>query len=293
MKSLKFRPYVVSILLLSALAIPAWGAHGPRPGFKPGFSLRLYGGLDYLKGGDLNTGLKGFADSAVYDFGKSGYSHSGEYQDMNWGLEAGAELVYQFSRHLGLGISAGYRQAAKSSTVTLTGSDTVNFIFNPKASAIPIGVELILFLPVGDAFKLSLSAGPEYYLASVRADIRREFPASWGEWKQEANGQGFGFQGGIGIEIRLTRGISLLIEGRGRYAKIKDFKGTSIFSTNSGYQEKQEGTLYYYLDNYSFKPFPYIFIRSSFPSEPWEQEARNAEVDFSGGSVRGGIVFRF
>lgn len=294
MKFLKFRQYVLFILLLSALAISARAAYGAGRGFKPGFYLRLYGGLNYLKGGDLNTGLKGFADSAIYEFANSGYSHSGgEYQDMNWGAEAGGELVFQFSRNFGLGVGADYSQAAKSSTVSLMGFDTVKFIFNPKANVIPIKVELIFFLPLSNAFRISLSAGPEYYLASVRADIRREYPASWLEWNQEADGQGIGFQGGIGLEIRLSRRISLLIEGKGRYAKIKEFKGTKSIITSSGYQEEQEGTLYYWTDNYTFKPFPYIFIESSFPSEPWQQDVRKAEVDFSGGSIRGGIVFRF
>lgn len=286
--------FFVFIFLLSALAIPARAAYGVQKGFKPGFFLRLYGGLNYLKGGDLNTGLKGFADSAIYEFGNSGYSHSGgEYQDMNWGAEAGGELVFQFSRNFGLGVGAGYCQAAQSSTVTLMGSDTVNFIFNPKASVIPIKVELIFFLPLSDAFRISLSAGPEYYLASVRADIRREYPDWWLEWKQEANGQGIGFQGGIGLEIRLSKRISLLIEGKGRYAKIKELNGTKNIITSYGHQEEEEGTLYYYIDNFTFKPFPHIFISSGIPTAPWVQDARKAEVDFSGASIQGGIVFRF
>jgi hypothetical protein len=292
MKLLKFGQYVVFISLLWVLAISGT-AYGADTGFKPGFSLRLYGGLHYLTGGDLNTGLKGFCDSAIYDYSKSGYSHSGEYQDMNWGAEAGGELVFQFSRHFGLGVGAGYSQAAKSSAITFTGSQTDTFIFKPEASAIPIRVELIYFLPLSDVFRISLSAGPEYYLASVRADIRREFPTWWSEWNQEADGQGVGFQGGIALEIRLSSRISLLLEGKGRYAKIKELKGTNIYKSSSGYQEKQEGTLYYWTDNYTFKPFPVIFVESSIPSEPWQQDVRKAEVDFSGGSVRGGIVFRF
>jgi hypothetical protein len=293
MKLFKFRQTVAFISLLSALAIPAT-AYGAGNGFKPGFSLRLYGGLNYLQGGDLNTGLKGFADSAIYEFANSGYSHSGgEYQDINWGAAAGGELVFQFSRNFGLGIGAGYCQAAKSSTVTLMGPDTLNFIFNPMASVIPIKVELIFFLPLSDAFRISLSAGPEYYLASVRADIRREFSASWLQWNQEADGQGIGFQGGIGLEIRLCRHVSLLIEGKGRYAKIKEFKGTKSIITSYGHQEEEEGTLYYYIDNFNFKPFPHIFVSSGIPTDPWVQDARKAEVDFSGGSVLGGIVFRF
>jgi opacity protein-like surface antigen len=293
MNLLKFRHYVAFISLLSLSAIPAGAAYGVKTGFKPGFSLRLYGGLNYLKGGDLNTGLKGFCDSAIDEYSTIGYSHSGEYQDMHWGAAAGGELVFQFSPNFGLGVGVGYSQAAKSSAITLTRNQTDTYIFKPRASAVPIRVEAIFFLPLSDVFRISLSAGPEYYLASVRADIRREYPAAWSEWNQEADGQAVGFQGGIGLEIRLSSRISLLIEGKGRYAKIKEFKGTNIFSTDSGYQEKQEGTLYYWIDNYTFKPFPYIFVESSFPSDPWQQDARKAEVDFSGGSIQGGIVFRF
>lgn len=292
MTRLKFRWGIVLIMLLPALAVAAAAADS-GPGFKPGVSLRLYGGLNYLKGGDLNTGLKGFCDSVIYEYSLMGYSHSGGYQDLNMGEEVGAELVFQFGRHFGLGIGAGYCRASKRSEVTLTGSDTDKFIFSPEANAIPIKAELIFFLPLSDSFRIALSAGPEYYLASMRADIRKESPSWWSEWKQEADGQGIGFQGGIGLEIRLSRHISLLFEGKGRYAKIKDFKGTNVYTTSLGYQERKEGTLYYWLDNYSFRPFPYIFVESDFPSHPWQQEARNAEIDFSGASLLAGLAFRF
>ncbi len=292
MKIFKIGCIVVLLSLGAVLAIPGT-AYGAGKGFRNGLSLRLYGGLGYLQGGDLNTGMKGFCDSAIYEYSKGGYTHSGEYQDVNWGVEAGAELVFQFSRNVGLGIGAGYIAAEKISSVTLTGTHTDKFIFTPQASAIPIRVELLFFLPISHAVRVSLHAGPEYYLASVRADIRREFPTWWSEWDQEAKGQGIGFQGGIGLEIRLSSRFSLLIEGNGRYAVIQDLKGTKVYSSSNGYQEKDEGTLYYWTDNYTFKPFPYIFVESSLPSEPWQQDVRKAEIDFSGGSVQLGIVFRF
>ena len=293
MKLLKFRQTVVFISLLSTLAISAAAADGFGRGFKPGLSLRLYGGLNTMQGGDLNSGMKGICDATIYEYSNMGYSHSGEYQELHRGAEAGAELVFQFHRNFGLGIGAGYGQAEKSSVVTLTRNQTDRYIFNPKASVIPVRVELIFYLPLNDNVRISLNAGPEYYLASVRADIRREFPTWWSEWNQEAEGQGLGFQGGIGLEIRLSRRISLLIEGKGRVAKIKDFEGTNIYSSSSGYQEKKEGSLYYWIDNYTFKPFPAIFVESSFPAEPWQQDVRKAEIDFSGASIQGGIVFRF
>ncbi|HSQ35049.1 MAG TPA: hypothetical protein VLQ89_03560, partial [Candidatus Binatia bacterium] len=102
-----------------------------------------------------------------------------------------------------------------------------------------------------------------------------------------------GFQGGICIEIRQSGRNSLLIEGKGRLDKIQDLKGTNLYITSSGEQEKKEGTLYYWIDNYTFKPFPAIFVESSFPAEPWQQDVRKAEIDFSGASIQGGIVFRF
>lgn len=292
MKILKSLRYFALISLLLAVATSGTG-YGAGNTFKPGFSLRLYGGFDYVKDGDLNAGLKGYSDSEIYYYSFFGYSHAGKYQDMHFGMEAGGDLVFQFSPYFGLGVGAGYSQASKDSTITLTGPGTGKHILKPKVSAVPLRVSFFFFLPLSDVFKISLNAGAGYYLASVGADIRREMPTWWDEYEQKANGQGLGFQGGLGLEIRLTGPISLILEGQGRYARIGQLKGTKIIRSSSGGQTKEEGTLYYWTDVYLFRPFPYIFIESSKPSDPWQQDVRKAVVDLTGGSVRGGFLFRF
>lgn len=292
MEKVKLLCCFVLLSLLSILTIYG-AAGGGQAGFRPGFCVRLHGGLSYLQGGDLNSGLKGFGDSAIYNYSLHGYSHSGAYQDMHTGVDLGGDLIFLFSPWLGLGIGSGYCQASKSSEIVLTGPATDRFILKPQASVIPIRAGLWFFLQLSDVLRISMNVGVEYDLASISADIRREFPSWWSEWDQDASGRGIGFQGAVGLEIRLSSAISLIVEGQGRYAKIKEFKGTNIYRTNSGYQEKQEGTLYYWTDYHTFRPFPYIFVWSHTPSDPWQQDVRKAEVDFSGGSLRGGIVLRF
>lgn len=285
-------------VFLSALLALYGTSFGMEPGSKPSLTIRLYGGLGYPTIGDLNTGLKGFSDSIIYLETASGYAAGGGYGNMHAGFDVGGDLIFQFNSYLGIGFGSGYFRTTRTSELKLTALlptlHNENYTFKPAVSVVPIRASLFVFVPVSRVVKISLNAGPEYYLASLSSHIRDEYPAWWwNERDSKATGQGFGVHGGIGLEIRLSSGMSLLLEGQGRLAKINELTGTNAYRNSFGFQEEKKGTLYYWTDLWTFKPFPYVFVEPTLPSQPWEQDARKAVLDLSGWSAVGGFVFRF
>ena len=283
-----------SIILLT---LPP-AASGADAGFKPTVALKLFGGLGYQAIGDLNTGLKGFSDSIIYTDLSLFYSAGGGYCLMHYGLDAGGDLIFQFSRYVGIGVGSGYLRTARKSELRLTAPDpslhNELWTFDPVVSVVPIRVGLFLFVPIGGYSKISLNIGPEYYLASVQSNLRDDYPAWWwNERNEEFSGRGFGVHGGIGLEIGLSSKVALILEGQGRLAKINELTGTHVYKNSFGFEEKIEGTLYYWTDYWTFKPFPYVFISETLPSEPWQSNPRKAVLDLSGFSAVAGFIFRF
>lgn len=294
-KSISLMPTVILLAALVSLCGTASAFEGES---KASLTIRLYGGLGYQTVGDLNAGLTGFSDSIIYLGTASGYSAGGGYSAMHWGFDLGGDIVFQFNPNLGIGIGSGYFRTTKTSDLKLTamlpGLHNENFTFTPTVSVVPIRASLFVFIPAGRALKISLHAGPEYYLASLSSHIRDDYPAWWwNERDDKTTGRGFGVQGGIGFEVRLSGELSLLLEGQGRLAKVNELTGTHSYQNSFGFQEQQKGTLYYWTDLWAFKPFPYVFVNDTFPSEPWQQNARKAVLDLSGWSAVAGFVFRF
>ncbi len=273
-------------------------AYGLEEGFKPHMVVRLFGGLGFPAIGDLDSGLKGLSDSIIYLDMASGYSAGGGYGNIRYGYDLGGDLIFQFSPNFGIGLGSGFLRASRTTELRLTAPNpTLHneiWTFEPAVSVVPIRVSLFVFMPIGRSLNLSLNAGPEYYFASISSLIRDEYPAWWwNEREDKATGQGFGFHGGIGLEIRLSSQMSFILEGQARLAKINDLTGTHAYRNSFGYEEQKKGTLYYWTDLWTFKPFPYISVNETLPSEPWQLNPRKAILDLSGLSAVAGILFRF
>jgi len=260
------------------------------------YCLRLYGGLNYLGGGDLNQGMKGFTDFWLDMLTNEGFTNSGEYEPANRGVDLGADLVLQLTSKIGVGFGAGYIQASKESKMTsLKSGRTVEMKARPEASAVPIKAGIYFNYPLNKTFNLSLNVGVGYYLAEISTIYRFEEDGDWLEFNQEAKANRLGFHGGIGLEIRLSSKISLLIEGLGRYAKFRGFEGTYEQSAEGGWSDVEEGKLYFFKVRafWSGKEFPYILVQETEPSGFGLSEAREAKIDFSGGSLGAGLLIKF
>jgi len=289
------KSFFLSALGLSILTLSLAFAPG---GAEAGLAIRIFGGPGYQNIGDLNHGLKGLSDSYAYYGAGIGYSAAGTYDPIHTEMNLGGDIIFQFSPNIGIGFGSGFLRVARTSELKLTAPtpalhDEV-LKFTPEVTVIPIRAGLFFFLPLGSWLQISLNAGGEYYLASISSVVLDDNPGWWwGERDDKATGRGFGFHGGLGLEIRLSSALSLILEGQGRWAKVKDLTGSHSYRNSFGFEETKDGTLYYWTDIWLFQPFPSVGVRESLPSDPWELNARKAVLDLSGWSAVAGFLFRF
>jgi len=258
------------------------------------FSLRLYGGWNYVLGGDFNDGLKGINDYYAKYFWYFGLTKSGGgYNPVHQGMNFGGDFVIQITPAVGIGLGAGYLQGKRESSITFTpvaAAETTT----AEVSAVPLRLGLYLTFPAKAIVRFNIHAGLGYYLAKVSFNFRSSAPGSWGQKSVKADANGLGYHGGIGLELKFTSAVSFFLEGQARYARIGGFKGTGENSDSSGHYSSDSGKLYYY-QTYStaLGAFPAIFVHSAAPSGSSVGNVKEAEIDFGGYSAVAGLIFRF
>lgn len=258
------------------------------------FSLRLYGGLNYLSGGDLNEGLKGINDYYAKYFWYFGLTKSGEeYNPVRLGRNFGGDFIIQITPTIGIGVGAGYLQGKSESRINFTPVAAAENT-TAEVSAVPLRLGMYLAFPARAPFKINFHAGLGYYLAKLSFNFRSSAPGSWEQQSVKADANGLGFHGGIGLELKLISAVSFFIEGEARYARISGFKGTGEKSDSYGDFGSDSGKLYYY-QTYSttLGAFPAIFVHGATPTGSSIGNVREAKVDLSGFSAFAGLILHF
>jgi len=185
-----------------ALVLPS-----PVHGSNLSFNLKLYGGLNYLSGGDFNTGLQGLNDFDGRYFWFFGLTKTGgQYKPVNWGMTFGWDLIIQITPAWGIGLGAGFLQGSRESSITY-GPVTAGDDTTAKLSALPIRLEAYYTLAAGSIMNVSFHGGLGYYLAKMSYDLRSYAGTSWTRYATQADG------GGLGLEFRLSPSLSLFLEG--------------------------------------------------------------------------------
>ncbi|HUU52473.1 MAG TPA: hypothetical protein VMW92_05555 [Candidatus Heimdallarchaeota archaeon] len=293
--------FVIAMALALCL-IPGISSAGVR------ITLKLNGGLGYLRLGDVNAGTRAFFDWGQINLPSRDYTITGGYEALHWGSEFGGDLIFELSPKIGVGIGAGYLRGSKNPgspmmTIDYDSSPFYTLYSKTKVSATPLRLGLFLTLPVGRKTNFIANAGVSWYL-NVKYD------SWWGlgtpgtyipeePWQivsttaaQRKNP--LGFQGGLGLEHLFFWKVALFIEAQGRYARIRHLEGTTVSTAIWGGffpSFSEQGRLYYE----SVPTIPdaprLIMVQSSPPDGPGG-EPRQAAVDFSGVSLQFGIRIR-
>ncbi|MCX6560415.1 MAG: outer membrane beta-barrel protein [Candidatus Aminicenantes bacterium] len=273
---------IVLALSVLGLTVPA-AAQGGR------FSIRLYGAPSLLSGGDVNDGQQGMSDywSRLADM--AGYSVTGAFGPARFGLEFGGDIVFQISPNLGIGLGAGYINAARESSIEFRqGSETLPETVKPAYGSVPIRLGLFYTIPVSSKMSVVLSGGPELHLA--RASTLWTLTEGSDTIRQEntVKGTGLGFQAAAAFEFRLSPSIGLLLEIAGRYAKFGGLTGTFSSSDNSNSFETT-GTFYAVeIPGVGSERFLVVMVSEATPTG--YLSVREAKLDLTGGSLRFGLV---
>jgi hypothetical protein len=259
--------------------------------------LKISSGPSYLTIGDKNTSNQGWLDSGRDLSDLTGGSISGEYKTLHWGWEFAGDLMFELSSQFAASLGIEYiwiNEGRDSSNITVIsdGITTMN-THDTKISAVPLTAGIHYFFPVSSMAKVSLNAGVGYYFAKYVNDYRLENDVGyWFTRSPDTKGNGLGIQGGIGLEYSISENVAIVLEGFGRYAKISGFEGTESVANSTGWSDSREGTLYYYEVDRGTGWYPVVQLWETAPSGENVRAVREAEVDFSGFTVKIGLKFK-
>jgi len=251
------------------------------------FMLSIFGGGNFISGGDLNKGAEGFSE-----FYRDQLQIGGEEaKSLHLVYVFGAELSIPLSSQFFLGIGADYFRGRKESSAEQPETSPQNsYMTRPEIQALPLRI-IFAYYPAPFLF---LKGGVEYYFAEISYLYRFREGHYWKEWEGNANSQGFGFQAALGVEWNLTSHLSFFVEAIGRYARIRGFEGEDISSDSEGLVYTEEGTLYsFQVIGSNQKTYSQLFIRQKKPVEAWVTEAQEAQLNLSGAALSAGFRIKF
>lgn len=312
-----------------------------------GFSLKFSGGMGYFLdgGGDLEN-LR-LARTAFYQELKSVPAYTktwANWKKMSQAPNFDAELIYHFSENFGIGIGTGYLTVRSKGDYghnyqtegsawfgTFTMEDDISYQREYKITAIPVKLNFHFYFPAGD-LNFYAYAGASYYFAKLTHTFISDatntvstFSSIFDNTKDEiterdvvtenakpSRNKALGFQGGLGLELKLMSHLALGLEFYGRYANFSswsgDFKETftqrrrewneaegwvSDETTQDNFSET--GPLWYY-ESYSEdlgKYFGQMFIWQNKPEDLFSQNARHAKINLNAVGVALSLRFFF
>ncbi len=282
---------------LTFLGFQEDGYAGTGSGFSK-LSLKLYGGYSHVLAADVNDGSAFYFDLIEAYAAEGIGSYTGGYKPLHGGYNFGADLIYQISPALGIGLGVGYMRSSSDSLATWTdGIDSVDITGGGTLTAMPIRLGLFLTVPMGQKLDLIANAGAAYYLGlKLDATQGLEFaPDDWMRMTLEASqrsGADIGFHGSLGFEYKLSPKLGFFVEAVGRYAKFKNFDLVTGISEYSGAgSDTTEGRLY--IEDESFGDYDissFVLVEEGDTPDP---DWREPKIDLSGFSLQAGFRIRF
>jgi hypothetical protein len=259
------------------------------------FYLKISAGLSYLGMGDWNTHHMGWNESRRMSVEAAGGTVLSENQELHWGKEITGELIFNINSRFAVSAGAGYIYGKVADTAeTIVEGVTALNIHDFKVSAIPLRAGGYYIYPIAPKMRLSIGAGLDYYFAKFKRFYRRE-PGTgyWIETDMNGASGGIGFDGGIGFEYSLSKNVSVVIEGYGRYAKISGLEGNRERVDSNNWSDSLDGK-YYTLERerLPWGWFQVVNIATTTPSEAGTRNVRDAELDFSGFSIQLGLKIK-
>lgn len=279
-----------SILFFGLVTASVFSANKSRK-----IDLKISGGLTYLEVGDWNAHHIGWNESRRKSVEAAGGVVIRENQALHWGWELEGELILHLGSQFAVGFGTGYINGKVADTAeTLVDDITALNIHDFRVKAIPLRAKGYYFLPISPKVRIALGGGIGYYFARFTRFYRRE-PGTgyWIDSNMEGNGAGLGVEGGISFEYTLRDNVSIFIEGSGRYAKIGGITGKRDRIDSNNWSDSIEGA-YYYLERERSPGvwYPVVNIATTAPSGEDTRNLRDAQLDFSGYTIKIGVKIR-
>ncbi len=258
------------------------------------FSIVLAGSANYCFLRDINRGTDGYLDywSDLLSLGGGLANKNREpvHLVMNYSLD----LVLPTRSDYKLVIGAGYMRANNRSDVMITytdGTPETSALVETAVEAVPIKLCLLREFPLGRSVNAFVEGGVGIYITRFTSRYRPAGPGN--SHLQTAHSIGVGALYGVGLEIKAFRNVSLVLEGKGNYARIGHLNGTRQ-SSGSTLPDEEKGALYFenrtYIPPDAERTYPIIMIEEN-RSEG--DGIRRARVDLSGFAISVGLKIDF
>ncbi|MBN1273604.1 MAG: hypothetical protein JXB26_15160 [Candidatus Aminicenantes bacterium] len=273
----------------------------PEPSYSrsgPTFGLRIKGGGTYLFKNDVNEAIE-----AVSQFWEAlpGTTVYGHFKGVQMGIDASAELFFNFTPSFGFGFGCGLISAGKESTIASTWEswwgppNEYEDTYHPKFKTIPLFFNLYFGIP-GPSVNIVFHAGAGYYMGQFDwkySYIDTDDPDVYYEETWSAKKNAFGFQAGLDIELKLARSFAFIIGLEGRFVKFSNLSGDfSWLDVSSWWEDSGTApnlTLWYCEYDTGVGTFPEIFFSDTKPSGPGYQNVREAVINLNGISAKVGF----
>ncbi len=265
------------------------------------FSLRLYGGFSRIGAADLNAGFDGYYE-LIELYEASGFATvTGGYTPLKNGYNAGADVIYEITPRIGIGVGAGYLRTSANSLATFSFEEgDYDLPATATLSAIPVRLGLFLSFPLGGKLNLTADAGAAYY-AALKVDATQRLERSEEYWEemslaaQRSSFANLGFQGSLGFEYMVSPKMGFFVEALGRYARFKNFETATGSNRNSGgYSDSTEGKIYLRTLTILDGSVSLFTVEETPPvSSPPDDIYTEPKIDLSGFSLQAGIRIRF
>jgi opacity protein-like surface antigen len=316
-------------------------------------SVYLGVGVNHIGGGDLNRNVRdtNARYEAWNSIGLANpYNNVIKWDEIKWIPNWKGELILNVFRRISLGIgieyltqsNQGYLAFAhirKSGSAESGNENTFVFTITNqlehKLTVLPITLNLYYSIPLNRFADVFFSVGIGYYIGKIRYnsysplhefDILDFFDSAGGltdsvrierydylTQEYEAQNNTIGFQGGLGLDLKLSSAFSFIIEGNFRIVNFKDWEasrnavseideiwelpgGTILYDDSITDTTNQDGNLWFLerLDSNLDKWYGSFgfFEEQPEPSE-WQRNIRKGELDFNGFALKVGVRFRF
>jgi hypothetical protein len=292
----KERSIMKKCAIIAALAVLLVSFAAAQPAANK-FSLKLYGGGTYGSGGDFAKGIQGQSDYLA-----ESYAVSGSYAFPKLGWLAGGELLIPLSSRISLGLGAGFERHANSKAVSYDiGAIAISETLAPKFTVLPVTGMLHWSLPLGGAIKIDVALGGGVYLTKMNWDYAFDMTVLSYSGRDAYNftsktQMGYGGQAGLGLELGLSSGISLVLQVLGRYVVVPEFEGswtdvgTGDFWTYS--DSGNDHIPWFYNWTFAGATYPQLLFQADEPSGTTVSDARKAKLDLNGVAATIGIKIK-
>lgn len=306
--------FATLVLTLLAVCRPAIAADEDGPLHR--LSFKLSGGLRLTGVGDLRDHI-GALDDYLHSF-CGGYNYLPGQLDRPgvWGPDVAFDVRFDLGRRLSFGIGIGFMKTTDHSASFGIGdfsgggpvldARTITTYLRSDIRSIPVQADISRSWPLSRNLSLTAGAGVAVYFSSVKLERRMGIHPVFYVVEElvirphlddlfSLRGIGIGPLGKVGLELKISRPLALVLEVEGRYAKTTRLKGFQEYSYYSPLNDEYyvngeiEGTLQIGTSDKTVmgltNDFPDLSVT---PSETM----RKARLDLSGFSCRLGLRLR-